>query len=54
MGQGATNPEQKTGQMDLYYNELRTSFSLHDGDLDSITMSAPPPPSPAMPKNPAP
>ncbi len=46
-GKTATNPEEKTGQVDLTYNELGLSFSLHDDVLDSITLNAPRPPKPA-------
>jgi len=50
-GKRAANPEQKTGQVDLSYNALGLSFSLHDDALDSILISAPRPPAktPAQP-----
>jgi outer membrane lipoprotein-sorting protein len=42
-GKKTPNAEQKTGQVDLSYNALRLSFSLHDDTLDSITILAPRP-----------
>jgi hypothetical protein len=42
-GERAANPEKKTGQVDLSYDALRLSFSLHDDALDSIMISAPRP-----------
>jgi outer membrane lipoprotein-sorting protein len=51
-GKQAANPEKKTGQVDLSYNALRLSFSLHDDALDSIMLSFPRPAAnaPAKPK----
>ena len=46
-GKKADNPDKKTGQVDLIYNDLRLSFSLHDDALDSIMLSAPRPPAAA-------
>ncbi len=52
MGKRAANPEKKTGQVDLSYNALRLSFSLHNDVLDSITILFPRPAAnrPAQPK----
>ena len=47
-GKKATNPEKKTGQVDLSYGALGLSFSLHDDSLDSIMLNAP---RPAKPTN---
>jgi outer membrane lipoprotein-sorting protein len=51
-GKQAANPEKKTGQVDLSYNALRLTFSLHDDALDSITILFPRPVAnaPAQPK----
>ncbi len=51
-GKDATNPEKKSGQVDLSYGALGLSFSLHDDALDSIMLNAPRPPKPtnATPK----
>jgi outer membrane lipoprotein-sorting protein len=51
-GKEATDPEKKTGQVDLTYNALRLNLSLHDDSLDSIILSAPRPAAnvPAKPK----
>jgi outer membrane lipoprotein-sorting protein len=46
-GKNATNPEKKTGQVDLSYGALGLSFSLHDDALDSIMLNAPRPAKPA-------
>jgi outer membrane lipoprotein-sorting protein len=46
-GKETANPEKKTGQVDLTYNALGLSFSLHDDALDSIMLNAPRPPKPA-------
>jgi outer membrane lipoprotein-sorting protein len=52
-GKEATNPEEKTGQVDLMYHDLGLSFSLHDDVLDSITLNAQRPAKPAaLPKKP--
>ena len=47
IGDRAANPEQKTGQVDLSYDALRLSFSLHDDALDSIIILVPRAPKPA-------
>ncbi len=47
-GKKAANPDKKTGQVDLYYNALGLSFSLHDDALDSIMLNAPRPQKPAV------
>jgi outer membrane lipoprotein-sorting protein len=51
-GKRAANPGKKTGQVELSYNALRLSFSLHDDALDSITILFPRPAAnvPARPK----
>jgi hypothetical protein len=49
-GKRADDPDEKTGQVDLTYNDLGLTFSLHDDALDSIMIRAPRPPV-AVPKD---
>ena len=49
-GKRANDPDKKTGQVDLSYNDLGLTFSLHDDALDSIMIRAPRPPV-AVPKD---
>ena len=49
-GKRANDPDKKTGQVDLTYNNPGLTFSLHDNALDSIMIRAPRPPM-AVPKN---
>jgi hypothetical protein len=44
LGKRANDPDKKTGQVDLSYNDLGLTFSLHDDALDSIMIRAPRPP----------
>jgi outer membrane lipoprotein-sorting protein len=42
-GKSAAEPEKKTGQVELFYDDLRLSLSLHDDAVDTITITAPRP-----------
>jgi outer membrane lipoprotein-sorting protein len=52
LGGRTAKPDEKIGQVDLSYDALRLSFSLHDDALDSIILLAPRPAAavPARPK----
>ena len=42
-GDRTAKPDKKTGQVDLTYDDLQLSFSLHDDALDSIMINGPRP-----------